>query len=78
MKNPSMKNFSLQDIYIIITKQNEKWKYYDFARAINCIRKLTCVCVCVKPCAIERREQCKDLKIACVLEHMHLRLFIIS
>ena len=29
---------------------NEKFvlmrKYYDFARAINCTRKLTCVCAC--------------------------------
>ena len=31
--------------YITITKQ--KWKYYDFARAINCTHKLTCVCLCM-------------------------------
>ena len=25
-------------------------KYYDFARAINCIAKLTCVCACAYAC----------------------------
>ena len=42
MKYPSMKNFSLWEIYIIITKQNKKWKHYDFSRAIDCTGKRTC------------------------------------
>ena len=33
---------------------NEKFlltkKYYDFAHAINCTRKLTCVCACMCAC----------------------------
>ena len=54
MKKPSMQNFSLQEIY-----NNKKWKYYDFARAINCTRKLTCVCPCACACDHTRlREQC--------------------
>ena len=41
---------------------NEKFlltrKYYDFARVINCTRKLTCVCACACTCNCTRlREQ---------------------
>ena len=38
MKNPSMK-ISPYEKYII----KQKWKYYDFKRAINFTRKVTCV-----------------------------------
>ena len=52
MKNPSMNNSSMKILphekYIIITKQ--KWKYYDFAREINCTCELTCVCACMCSC----------------------------
>ena len=41
---------------------NEKFllarKYYDFAHAINCTHKLTCVCACTCTCNCTRlREQ---------------------
>ena len=45
MENPSMKNLSL--------RENN-----DFARAINCTRKLTCVSACACVCDCTRlREQ---------------------
>ena len=49
MKNPSIKNFSLREIY----NNRKKLKIYDFAHVINCIRKLTCVCTFMCVHAIE-------------------------
>ena len=33
-------------IYNALSKISPKWKYYEFARTINCTRKLTWVCAC--------------------------------
>ena len=60
MKNPSMKNPSMKispyEKYIILTKQ--KSKYYDFARAVNCTRKLSCLCAyaCTCDCTRVRKQ----------------------
>ena len=44
---------------------NEKFlltrKYYDFAHAINCTCKLTCVCVCASTCDHTRLREQYDL-----------------
>ena len=42
MKNLSMKNFSLWEIY---NNNKTKSENIDFARVINCTCKLTCVCL---------------------------------
>ena len=55
MKNLSMKNFSLRQI---CNNNKTKRKDYDFARAINCTHKLTCVCACACAC------DCMRLKIS--------------
>ena len=47
MKNLSMKNFSLLEIY---NNDKTKWKDYDSVCAINCTHKLTCMCACGCPC----------------------------
>ena len=48
--------FSLWEIYYNKTK---KWKYYDFANAINCMHKLTSVCTCACMCDhMHFRKQC--------------------
>ena len=52
MKNPSMKNPSMKvspyEKYILMTKQ--RWKYYDFPRAISFTREFTCMGVCTCAC----------------------------
>ena len=49
-----MKNFSLREIY----NNDKKSEDYDFAHAIKCTRKLTCVCACACKCdCMHLREQ---------------------
>ena len=47
MKNLSIKNFSIWDIY---NNDKTKWKDYDFVCVINCTHKLTCMCACTYVC----------------------------
>ena len=47
MKNLSIKNFSLREIY---NNDKTKQKDCDFTCTINCTCKLTCVCVCMSTC----------------------------
>ena len=46
---------------------NEKFlltrKYYDFARAINCTHKFTCVCACACACDRTRLREQYDVNV---------------
>ena len=58
---------------------NEKFlvtrKYYDFARAINCTRKLTCVCACAWACDPTRLRE-RYVTTPFFIEHLWWLLLI--